>query len=184
MDPMQIVRRRKAGVFTLLIMGLIFAIAGGAMSWFFGSDITLTCQRSTDTCVLEATGWSGEKKEVNRFPLSRVKSAEVDGKEGSRSGSSGKKRKPTYRVVLQTDDGTIPFSNVWTSDQEAHEERARAINAYLASKDESLSLVQSGKTIRLIGYLFLGVGLLMFLSGLWGIIKVLLVLGFAVSKGG
>ena len=176
-------RRRKAGVFTLLIMGFILAVAGGSVSWFLGSDITLTGQRSTDTCVIEATGITGEKKEVNRFPLSRVKSAEVESKEGSKR-SGGNKKKPTYQVVLRTDDGTIPFSNVWTSDRAAHEERARAINAYLASKDESLSVVQSGKTIRLIGYLFFGVGLLMFLSGLWGIIKVLLVLGFAVSRGG
>ena len=182
MSGMQLVRRRKAGVFSLLIMGLIFTVAGGGVSWFLGSDITLTCQRSTDTCVLESTGWTGEKKEVQRFPLSQVKSAEVESKEGTRSGN--KKKKPTYQVVLRTDDGTIPFSNVWSSDREDHEERAKAINTYLASKDETLSVVQSGKTIRLIGYLFFGVGLLMFLSGLWGIIKIFLVLGFALSKGG
>jgi hypothetical protein len=175
-------RRRKAGVFTLLIMGFIFAVAGGSVSWFFGSDITLTVQRSTDTCVIEATGITGGKKEVNRFPLSRVKSAEVDSKAGTRSGN--KKSKPTYQVVLRTDDGTIPFSNVWTSDRAAHQENADAINRYLASSEETLSVVQSGKTIRLIGYLFLAIGGLMFLSGLWGILKIFLILGFAVSKGG
>lgn len=177
---MPIVRRRKTGVFSLLIMGFIFAVAGGCVTWFFGSDITLTCQRSTDTCVLEATGLTGAKKEVNRFPLSRVKSAEVDSKEGTRSGN--KKSKPTYQVVLRTDDGTIPFSNVWTSDRSAHQENAKAINRYLASSEENLTIVQSGKTIRLLGYLFLGVGTLMFLGGLWGVLKIFLVLGFAVSK--
>jgi hypothetical protein len=176
------VRRRKAGVFSLLILGFIFAVAGGSVSWFFGSDITLTGQRSTDTCVIEATGMTGGKKEVNRFPLSRVKSAEVESKEGTRSGN--KKKKTTYQVVLRTDDGTIPFSNVWTSDREAHQKNAAAINRYLASSEESLSVVQSGKMIRLIGYLFLAIGSLMFLSGLWGILKIFLVLGFAVSKGG
>jgi hypothetical protein len=176
------VRRRKAGVFTLLIMGFIFAAAGGGVSWFLGTDTTLTCQRSTDTCVIEATGITGGKKEVNRFPLSRVKAAEVDSKEGTRSGN--KKGRTTYQVVLRTDDGTIPLSNVWSSDRESHQENADAINRYLASSEENLSVVQSGKTVRLIGYLFLAIGTLMFLGGLWGIIKLFLILGFAVSKGG
>ena len=181
---MEILRRRsrKAGTFTLLIMGLIFTVAGGAMSFFLGSDITLTCQRSADSCVLDSTGWSGEKKELQRFPLSQLKGAEVDSKEGTSSGKS-KKKTTTYQVVLRTKDGTIPFANVWSSDREAHQANADAVNRYLRSTEETLSVTHSGKTIRMIGYLFFGVGLLMFLGGVWGIIKLLLMLGFVVAKG-
>ena len=32
----------------MLIMGFVFAVVGGCVSLFLGSDITLTCQRSSD----------------------------------------------------------------------------------------------------------------------------------------
>ncbi|MFM7180014.1 MAG: hypothetical protein ACKO2G_00905, partial [Verrucomicrobiales bacterium] len=79
---------------------------------------------------------------------------------------------------------TIPFSNVWTSNRASHEANATTINRYLTSTEESLSVVQSGKTVRIIGYVFFGLGLLMLFSGLWGIIKAILLISFAVSKGG
>lgn len=178
---MSIVPRKKAGTFTLLIMGLFFSVGGAFMSFFLGSDITFTCQRSTDSCVLESTGWAGEKKEIRRFPLSQVKSAVVESKERTRSGKNNRS-KPTYQVLFRTTDGDIPFSNVWTSNHEGRAADATAINRYLASSEESLVVVQSGKIVRLIGYLFFGIGLLMLMGGVRGILKTFLLLGFALQK--
>ena len=167
----------------MLIIGLIFAVVGGGVSWFLGSDTSLTCRRSTDTCILENTSMHGRKEIVASLPLSRLKSAEVESRKGS-TRKSGNRGKPTYQVVLHTEDGTIPFSNVWTGDHEAHQQNASDINTYLASSKENLSIVQSGKTVRIIGYLFFVIGCLAFLGGLWGMIKFFMGLGFALSGRG
>lgn len=167
----------------MLIIGLIFAVVGGGVSWFLGSDTSLTCRRSTDTCILENTSMHGRKEIVASLPLSRLKSAEVESRKSSKR-KSGSRRKLTYQVVLHTDDGTIPFSNVWTGDREAHQQNASDINTYLASSKENLSIVQSGKTVRIIGYLFFVIGCLAFLGGLWGMIKFFMGLGFALSGRG
>lgn len=156
----------------MLVIGLIFAVAGGSVSWFLGSDTTVTCKRSTDVCIIEETSMIGRKEIVASMPLSRVKSAEVESREGSRKKRG--RRKMSYRVVLHTDDGTIPLSNASTGDQEAHKRNAAGINNYLASSAEDFTVVQSGKTVRLVGYLFFAVGCLAFLMGLRGVIGMLL----------
>ncbi len=179
---MPIFRRRKAGMLTLLIMGLVFTVAGGCVSWFLGGDTFLTCQRSADLCVLEKSNLLGQREVVQSFPLSQLKSAEVTEKRSTRK--RGKKGSTTYKVTLNTSDGTIPFSGVSSSDHSQHQQNADAINAYLASKEESLSVVQSGKIVRLIGYAFFGVGLLMLLGASWRIFKALLTLGFVLGAKG
>jgi len=175
-----IVRHRQAGGFLMLGMGLIFAIVGGCVSWFLGSDTILTCQRSRDTCILEKISMFGRTEVVANVPLSRVKSAEVEGQKGSRT-KSGSRRRASYQVVLRTDHGTIPFSNVWTWEQKAHMTTPSSINSYLASSEESLSIVQSGKVVRLIGYLFIAAGGLAFFRGLRGVINMFRALTCALS---
>lgn len=151
----------------MLIVGFIFAVIGGCVIWFLGSDITLNCQRSTDTCILEKSDMLGRKEVVASLALSRLKSAEVAATEGGRR-SDGRRKRPTYQVVLHTADGNIPFSNAWTSNYDAHKRTAGEINTYLASSNEHLTLVQSGKFVRLIGWVFLASGGLAFLRGLRG----------------
>lgn len=170
---MAVFRNGKAGGCMMLVMGFIFAVAGGSVSWFLGADTTLTCKRSTDVCIIEKTNLAGRKEIVASIPLSRLKSAEVESKERSRK-KNGNRRKPTHRVVLRTGDGTIPLSNVSTGDRELHDRNASDINRYLASTAEELTIVQSGKTVRLIGYLFFATGCLMFLMGLRGVFGMLL----------
>jgi hypothetical protein len=181
---MSIVQHRPAGGCSLLIAGLIFAIVGGCVIFFLGSDTTLTCQRSTDSCMLEKTSFLGRKEVVAKFPLSRLKSAEVESKKGGRRKSGSSHNKPTYLVVLRTDDGTIHFSDVWTGNHETHRKTASDINSFLASSEESLSVVESGKNVRLFGWLFLAVGGLAFLRGFRGIFRMFRTLGFAFPVRG
>ena len=154
----------------MLVIGLIFAVIGACTIWFLGADVTLTCKRSTDTCILEKTGMLGRKEVVASLPLSRVKSAEVESRKGSIN-KDGRRGKPTYQVVLRTDDGSIPFSNAWTREREAHQRIASDINTYLGSSQESFSIVQSGKSVRLVGWLFLAGGSFAFFRGLRGVLK-------------
>ena len=167
----------------MLVMGLIFAIVGACVVWFLGSDATLICKRSTDTCILGKTSMLGRKVVVASLPLSRVKSAEVESHEGIRT-TNNRGGKPTYQIVLHTDDGGIAFSNAWTGDIKAHKQNAANINTYLSSSEENLVVVQSAKTVRLIGYLFLAVGSFAFLSGLRGILRIFGALGFRLSAPG
>jgi hypothetical protein len=178
---MPILGNRKAGSCSMLIGGFISAIIGGCVLLFQGSDTTLTCQRSTDSCILEKTSLFGRKEVVASLPLSRVKSAEV---ESHHSMSNSRRGKPTYQIVLQTDDGGIPFSNAWTQDIKAHKQNAANINTYLSSSEESLVVVQFAKTVRMIGYLFLAVGCLAFFGGLRGILRMFLSLGSILSARG
>jgi hypothetical protein len=54
-NPMSNVHQRQAGGCAILVIGLIFAVIGGCKAWFLGPDLTLTCKRSTDACILEKT---------------------------------------------------------------------------------------------------------------------------------
>lgn len=150
------------------------------MVWFFGSDVTMTCQRSADTCVLEKTTTFGSTQVVSSFPLSRLKSARVETQQ-SKSSKKKNKKKTTHRVILITDDGEIPFSSVRSSDHSEHQQRADAINSFLKSSKEHFSITQSGEIVRWIGYLFSLIGILVFLRGLWGIFKKMLITGVTIA---
>jgi hypothetical protein len=178
---MEFVRNRKAGGCSKLVAGVILTIVGACLLWFLGSDITLTCKRSSDSCILEKTSMLGRKEVVASLPLSRVKSALV---ESHQSRGKGGKNKPTYQIVLKTEDSSIPFSNAWTRDIAAHKQNAAHINTYLSSSEESLVVVQSAKTVRMVCYLFLAVGVLALLGGFWGIVKMFLSLGSIFSARG
>ena len=171
---MQMIRPRKAGGCSLLVAGFILVVTGACSIIFLGSDVTLTCKRSTDTCILEKTGVFGRKEVVASLPLSRVKSAQVES-HGVNTGHSGKTRgtgKPGYQIVLKTDDGNIPFSNAWTREISAHKQNAAKINNYLSSSNESLVVVQFAKTVKLVGYLFLAVGCFALLRGFLGVLNI------------
>ena len=167
-------RSRKAGPLMLLLMGLVFAVAGGCVAWFLGVDTTLTCNRPANTCVIEQSGLAGRTKEVARFPLDQLKSAEI-------SENRTSKGKATWQVVLVTTEDRIPLSNVSTSDRSSHQQNADSINAFLDSSGETLTIFQSGRLLRILGFLFLGIGGLMLLAGAWALVKVLLAVGLAIA---
>jgi hypothetical protein len=166
---MQFIRPRKAGGCTSLISGFILVVAGACVILFLGSDVTLTCKRSTDTCLIEKTNVFGRKEVVASLPLSRVKSADV---ESHQAISKAQNRNPTYQIVLKTDDGNIPFSNAWTREIRAHRQNAAKINNYLSSSKESLVVVQIAKTVKLVGYLFMAVGCFALLRGFLGVLNI------------
>jgi hypothetical protein len=166
---MEFIRPRKAGGCSSLISGFILVVAGACVILFLGSVVTLTCKRSTDTCLIEKTNVFGRKEVVASLPLSRVKSAEV---QSYHSTSNSRRWRPAYQIVLKTDDGNIPFSNVWTGEIRAHRQNATKINNYLSSSKESLVVVQVALTVKYVGYLFLAVGCFALLRGFWGVLNI------------
>ena len=170
---MQIIRPQKAGGCSLLVAGAILVVTGACGIFFLGSDITLTCKRSMDTCILEKSSLFGRKEKVTSLPLSRVKSAQVE----SHTSDNAKRRtgRPSYQIVLKTDEISIPFSNSstnWAREVSDYKQNAAKINSYLSSSEESLVIVQSAKAVKLIGYLFLTFGSIAFLRGFWGVLRI------------
>ena len=170
---MQFIRPQKAGGCSSLIAGFILVVTGACSILFLGSDVTLTCKRSTDTCILEKTGIFGRKEVVASLPLSRVKSAEVE----SHTVNNGKRwpTKATRQIVLKTDEGSIPFSNAstnWTREIRVQKQNAAKINSYLSSSKESLVVAQVALTAKFVGYLFLAVGCFALLRGFLGVLNI------------
>ncbi|MFM2170201.1 MAG: hypothetical protein RI957_430 [Verrucomicrobiota bacterium] len=166
---------KRMGFLSLLIIGMVFTCAGSAMAWFLGRDTTLHCQRDVNHCRIEQVNLFGQTKTIKEFPLSILKSAEV---ENRRKSSSRKNRSSTtYQVQLHTHDGIIPLNQVWTSNSADHQQRARQINKFLSSRENILHITQPGKTIRCIGYGIGAIGLLMLLGALWRILRTCLVRG-------
>jgi hypothetical protein len=177
---MPLIKSSKAGFVSLLLAGALFATIGACVVWFLGADVTLSCQRSDNSCHLVKSYPWGKQETISSFRLSDLKSAEVVSKQ--RSGKArGKNKKTKYQVVLHTEGGPIPLSNAWTQNREDHLQTAAKINDYLRSSNEHFSVVESGKFVRVIGILFFVVGVLALLRGLWGMLKMMLKLGFLLA---
>ena len=177
---MTMFKSSKTGFVSLLLVGALFATIGACVVWFLGSDVTLSCQRSDNSCHLVKSNPWGKQETISSFPLSHLKSAKVASKQGTAK-ARGKNKKTKYQVVLLTEGGSISMSNVWTQNQDDHLQTAAKINDYLRSNNEHFSVVESGKFVRVIGILFFVAGVLALLCGLWGMLKIMLKLGFLLA---
>ncbi|OGI02706.1 MAG: hypothetical protein A2Y25_11185 [Candidatus Melainabacteria bacterium GWF2_37_15] len=154
----------QAGPFVLFVMGLIFAGAGLALVYYFGQDIKLNCARSLNQCVIEKTSAFGDEEIEEFFKLSSLAGAQVIEKKDSEGDY-------TYEVLLITDQGRVPMSDFSSVDHNLHKMNAEKINNYVRSLEESLEIKQSGKLIRIIGFVFAGIGGLMLLGFLLGLLR-------------
>ena len=165
-------QQKQLGFFGLFIMGVIFAAAGLAIVYYFGKDIKLNCVRTENQCIIEKTNVFGEKTIDETFALNSLQGAEVIEKRDSDGDY-------TYKVMLKTTEGSIPLSSISTSDRSGQNKDARKINAFINSMDENFELIQSGKFIKIFGFVFAGIGGLMLLGSLGGVLK-LIVLGLVL----
>ncbi len=168
-------RGKQAGAFGLFFMGLIFTGVGLAVVYFFGHDIELNCKRTVNRCVIEKTNVFGETETVETFMLSSLAGAEVIEKRDSDGDY-------TYKVMLITDEGRIPLSNVSTSDRSSHRKEAGKINNYVNSYDENLQIEESGTFVKIFGFAFAGIGGLMLLGSLGGLLKLIVLLFVMASR--
>jgi uncharacterized RDD family membrane protein YckC len=135
-------------VFILVGMGVLL----------LSSSATLTCERAADACTLERTSVIGGSSE--NLVLGEVQSAFV---EERRSGEGG----ATYRVVLETDRGTLPFLQSTSSGRKAKDAVAQQINGFLGDPSApSLVARQDDRSVPILfGSLFAGIGVLIALFG-------------------
>jgi hypothetical protein len=177
---MTLTKSSKTGFVSLLLIGALFATVGACVVWFLGADVTLSCQRSDNSCQLVKSNPWIKQETISRFPLSNLKSAEVVSKKGTGKARS-KSKKTKYQLVLNMEEGPIPLSNVWTQNRNVPSQNAANINNYLRSSNEHLSVEESGKVVRIIGSVFFVIGLLALLCGALGMLKKMLKLGFFLA---
>lgn len=135
-------------VFVLVGMGVLF----------LSSSATLTCERAAGSCTLERTGVVGGGSES--LVLGEIQSAFVQER---RSGEGG----ATYRVVLETERGTVPLLLSSSSGRKGKDAVAQEINGFLGDLSApSLLARQNDRSVTaLFGSLFAGVGVLIALFG-------------------
>jgi hypothetical protein len=115
---------------------------------FLQENVTLTCQRvqlTEGSCQLVHHHLLGIDKTT--MPLSQVKSAKVDvhvfsGGDTNEVIASG--HTSTYRVVLLTYTGKIPFNRTWSSGTKEKQENVDQINAFISNPGETSLRVQQG----------------------------------------
>lgn len=162
-------RGKTPGLIGTFIMGIIFAATGLSISYFLGNDINFECSRSSDICVIEESNFLGKIKAKKTIVLRKLAGAEVIEKKDSEEDS-------TYKVVLITNQGRIPFSNMSSNDRISHRKISDKINSYVNSEQESLIINQSCNIPRVIGFVITGIGGLLLLVAFIGLLKFVILL--------
>jgi hypothetical protein len=164
-DPLSLQPNNLMTPIAAILFTSVFVVAGLAIILIFGELTTLTCQRVQPTqgsCqfVRSRLLRSGE----TTIPLNQLQSAKVDVTASSRRGNS-------YRVVLLTYGGEVPFTIASSSDAEGKQENVDKINAFIANPGKTSLRVQQddrwfiypfGGSFILLG----GLGLFSFLHAL------------------
>jgi hypothetical protein len=131
--------------------GGVFVVSGLVVIIFFGKVATLRCQRIEPTqgsCQLMRSGLLGSDE--IKIPLNQLQSAKVDVNKDSDG--------DTYRIVLLTDGGKVPFTSIWSSGEEGKQEKADEINAFIGNPDKTSLRVQ--QDFRWFAYPFGGIFIL------------------------
>ncbi len=140
----QLTLKQPALLFLVPIGGLFIAIA--IFAGIFSASLTrLACDPSA--CQLTTTYLVLVPPRERTLPLSSIQQARVD---SQRSSSSSGSSSTTYRVILDTATGTVPLSNVSTSDRRGKERQANQINQFLANPQGEFELIQNDYWLGLI----------------------------------
>lgn len=138
----------------LWLFGLIFAGVGLSVIMGFGKIVTLNCNRITPTennCQLKSAGLLDIGTQERK----------LEALEGARVERSSSSDGDTFRVVLVTNQGEVPFTDYYSSGQHGKQEIATRVSTFLdSSQASSLTLQQDDRWFMLmIGGVFVVVGL-------------------------
>lgn len=162
---------RALGSFIFMtLFGLIFLGAGLAVMWFMGALTTFTCPaaeapgvRPAGVCTLTQTNVFGRVSRTVTMPATELLGADLDVSVDDDDDGE------TYRVVLRTERGEVPFTDYYSSDRAPKEKVRAAVNAYVA--DPAGLRLEAGQDERLFALIFGGVfalvGLGIALGGVW-----------------
>lgn len=142
----------------LWILGISFLLAGLALTLLLSRVVTLTCDRSlppNGACTLTSSNYVTSK--TYELPLDQIQGAEVQISYGDSDSDD------TYRVVLITTQGTVPFTGYYSSGSQKKQQTADQVNRFLTyESQQNLSLkVDDRVWMSILGGVFAGAGLLM-----------------------
>ncbi len=147
-----------------LLFGGLFAAVGLIAITRFGQVTTLTCERVEPTlgsCQLISEGLLGSSS--RQIPLPTLKGASVETKTSQSTGSSRLNRTGvtyTYRVILLTESGQIPFTSYSSSGKASKSSIASKINAFVKNPNQRLLTVKQDERwgVYLFGGILVAVG--------------------------
>jgi hypothetical protein len=161
--------RAIGNVIFLGLFGLVFLGVGLAVMWWMGALTTLTCPaaeapgvRPAGACTLTQTNVFGRVSRTVTMPATELLGARLEVSSDDDDGD-------TYRVVLRTERGEVPFTDYYSSDRAPKDKVLAAVNAYVA--DPAGPRLEAGQDERLFALIFGGVfalvGLGISLGGVW-----------------
>ena len=156
--------KKKLGPVGQFFLSLVFMAAGLAVVYFMGSSFTLICHRDENRCIVEEDNLFREKETSFTLNLSDIQKAEV-------VESRNSKGKSSYQVMLVTNEMRVPIADFMTSKYSSCSKEVDKINRYINSRDQDLSVTESGKIPMVLGLFFAGVGALVFLGSIWKMFK-------------
>lgn len=142
----------------LLILAVSFLGTSALMLLVFGRKVTLNCDRNlppAGVCTLETTSFINRRQ--TNFSVSALQQAVVDVSYGDEDSSD------TYRVVLMTTNGEVPFTGYYSSGSSGKEEIADDINRFIQSNSQQTVSVKTDDrlVLSIIAGVFGGIGALM-----------------------
>ena len=143
-----------------VILSMIFVGVGLLFTFLLGKVYTLECSRqlALAQCNLH-TSWLG-LVDLSDRPLRRIYSARVE---------QSCDEDCTYRVSIETDQGSVPLDSAYTSDQSGKILKVDAINTYLADSTQPTLEVQDGGGFWLVfPLIFVAIGLWLGLAPILG----------------
>lgn len=135
----------------LTLFGGVFLAVGLAVMWFMGAQTTLVCERPeprAGTCTLTQINVFGRVNRSESLRLTEIERADVQVSEDDDGDD-------TYRVVLRTERGTVPFTDYYSSGRNDKREIADRLNAFL--EDGAARELEVSQDDRLFASIFGGV---------------------------
>ncbi|MEB3357648.1 MAG: hypothetical protein VKK04_13045 [Synechococcales bacterium] len=134
-----------------MLFGSVFVIAGVGVALLIGKQTVLACSRiepatRQGNCALTTNGFLGS--DSRSFLLSELQSASVAEKRDDEGDL-------LYRIELQTERGTVPMNEVWSSGRRGKQAIASEINTFLQTSN--LPELNVDQDDRPMGLLFGGI---------------------------
>lgn len=147
-------------------LGLLFFLVGLAVMLFLGQMVTLTCVRSQPPpgyCTLRSANMVSARETI--IPITDLRGASLD----ISYGDDGE----TYRVLLQTSDGSLPMTGYYSSGFKAKQRAVDQVNSFLMYDTMQTLYVKSDDRIwiAIFSGIFAGCGALVLTLALLKVIR-------------
>lgn len=141
--------------------------------YFLGHNIELTLVRDSQECTIVKTSILGESETMETFDFTAIHRAVLQ--ESRKSDGN-----TTYRIALETDNGPVPLADYYSSGKKGYQKKIKLINDFIAGSEPELHIIQSGFAIRVVGFIFGGLGFFMLLAALGKFIRFVLLITIAL----